>query len=624
MRVCSQCDARYGDDAGFCPNDGTQLVAYSEPASALGRPLFAPPPSPTDDAAPSSAPSAAQPSFDPVAEPRVVYSAPASARDQASGVSIPSLLRPSSPEPESAKPTPPPGASEPVGAAQPAPGNHGQSRWLPADAEQPSAPERPAADGNRWAQLAIGESEEPLIGQILGDRYRVESRIGAGGMGVIYRASHVLIGRQVAIKVLRRRYAELEELAKRFAQEARLASNIQHPHVVDVIDFGTTPGGSPYCVMEFLAGHSLAQELRADGKVDPRRAVTIAIAVARGLSAVHQAGIIHRDLKPDNVFLVPPTAEAPAQIKILDFGIARDEARRTRLTAEGSVVGTPEYMSPEQARGEEVDARSDLYALGVLLYELISGRVPLSGDSSVGTLTKQVYEQPLPIREVEASMAACPGIEAVLDRLLAKDPGARPSTALEAAKALEDACKQDLDGAAPGWGAPPVELEARPRGRGRRSTAFIGSGSVTSAHEPVREKATGSFAAKSTEEASSSEPRLKRPSVIVPGATPNATRPARVLDPNVLKPTPPPQSFEPVGAPPGAALDVRPRRDGRYVPVVVLVVGAAIFAALATLGFMRWLQRRDARQDPHGMREAEPVGRSSQNCSVRTVGPPKT
>ncbi|HLT39768.1 MAG TPA: serine/threonine-protein kinase, partial [Enhygromyxa sp.] len=159
--------------------------------------------------------------------------------------------------------------------------------------------------GNGAALAVSAEPEEPLIGLVLGDRYRVDERIGAGGMGLVYRATHVLIGRKLAIKLLRRRYAAQPEVAERFVQEARIASSVKHPNVVDILDYGTTPHGSPYYVMEFLAGHSLAREIVERGPLEPRRALTVAIAVAHGLAAAHQAGIIHRDLKPDNVFVVP-------------------------------------------------------------------------------------------------------------------------------------------------------------------------------------------------------------------------------------------------------------------------------------------------------------------------------
>jgi serine/threonine-protein kinase len=471
------------------------------------------------------------------------------------------------------------------------------------------------------------EAEEALLGVVLGDRYRVDERIGAGGMGLVYRATHVLIGRKLAIKLLRRRYAAQVDVAERFVQEARVASSVKHPNVVDIIDYGITPIGSPYYVMEFLAGHSLAREVVDRGPLEPRRALGIAIQIAHGLAAAHQAGIIHRDLKPENVFVVPADVGAPEQIKILDFGIARVAGRKTRLTAAGVVVGTPEYMSPEQARGDELDMRSDIYALGIVLFELLSGQVPLSGDSMVGTLTKQVFELPPPIREIDPRFAEYPSIEAALARLLAKNRDERPATALDVASLLATAAANDLEpvddrreqAVLAGWSHPSPVVAPEPD-RPRRSTIMIGSGAITSAHQIVEADGphTGSFAAKQADEAQ----LPKRPSVIVTDAPPGhgQFRPARVLqvtqhapppapDPMLAysdesnTPTPPrgtrirrdPGELGPVASdePP---LGKRPRGGlrRRHLPLILVGLGAAIFAALVTIGFVRWWQRREA------------------------------
>jgi serine/threonine-protein kinase len=498
-------------------------------------------------------------------------------------------------------------------------------RWQPAaSGPRPVAnatvvpePEPPAWAAPAWSSpppRSDAEHEEELIGRVLADRYRIEASIGAGGMGVVYRATHVLIDKRVAVKVLRRRFAKQPELAERFVREAKVASSIEHPNVVDVIDFGTTPGGSPFCVMEFLDGHSLAREIDQRGRLPPAFALELGIQVARGLAAAHQAGAIHRDLKPENVFLEPVEdvdGRRGVCAKILDFGIARLPASKVRLTAAGSVIGTPEYMSPEQARGDEVDARSDLYALGVMLFEALSGQVPLQGDSLAGTLTKQVFEAPPTLREIDVRLEGLPSIEAVLARLLAKSRDERPSDALAVVRLLATAMANDLGGPEPAQRAR-AALEGWQEGHGeaarRRSTVMIGSGAITSAHTAVRVgdgPATGDFDAKQGETPSTG----KRPSVIVEGGTPARLRPARVVaqprtdlaaEPASRSPAPENvtgRTRDPTPEPaPSRELRRRKRKRAfrQHLPLLALAVGAAIFAGLVTVGFVQWWQRTRA------------------------------
>ncbi|MFV8756091.1 protein kinase domain-containing protein [Nannocystaceae bacterium ST9] len=518
-----------------------------------------------------------------------------------------------------------PSASGPRPVAQS--GAQSGATWIAAAASiQPEPPPAdPAAAWPRPAWLALapadneGEPEEELIGQVLGDRYQVEERIGSGGMGVVYRATHVLIGKRVAIKVLRRRFARQTDIAQRFAQEARVASSIKHPNVVDINDFGTTPGGCPYCVMEHLDGHSLAREIDRTGKLEPGLALDIAIQVGRGLAAAHQAGVVHRDLKPDNVYLIRGESHGGRTLaiaKILDFGIARVAGSKARLTAAGSVIGTPEYMSPEQARGEEVDLRSDLYALGVMLFEALSGRVPLQGDSLAGTLTKQVFEIPPRLREIDPRLDGLPATEAVLVRLLAKSRDDRPHDALAVIRLLQGAVSHDLgtdpeprpQAALEGWG----EVGRAEGPRPRRSTIMIGSGAITSAHTAVRVgdgPATGDFDAKDVDDPGHG----KRPSVIVREGTPVRPRPARIVgqtraDLGYSGQPAPPASADVVRATrsptpePEPSDEVRRRKRRRarrqHLPIVLLAAGAAIFAALVTIGFVQWWQRRAAETTP--------------------------
>jgi len=241
---------------------------------------------------------------------------------------------------------------------------------------------------------------DALLGTLLAGRYRIEALIGSGGMGAVYRAEHVHMRKAVAVKVLHKEMTAFPEVVARFEREAVAAGRIEHPHVVSASDFGQLEDGSFYLVLEFIEGQSLAKLVSKVGALSPIRALCITRQIVEALSAAHGVGIVHRDLKPDNVMLVDKDDE-PDFVKVLDFGIAKikveETAEQPALTQIGTVFGTPEYMSPEQARGELVDARADLYTVGVILFEMLAGVSPFKDDDLVVVLTRHLTADPPPL-----------------------------------------------------------------------------------------------------------------------------------------------------------------------------------------------------------------------------------
>jgi eukaryotic-like serine/threonine-protein kinase len=286
------------------------------------------------------------------------------------------------------------------------------------------------------APNALAQPEDPLIGKILDGRYEVQSSLGEGGMGTVYQVQHRALQRPFAMKVLRRDLAREAELCTRFIQEARTAATINHPNVIQITDFGNLPEGTPYFVMEYLDGQPLSSLIKNGGPLPAARAVRLLIQVAAGIGAAHQAGIVHRDLKPDNIFVLAG-AQSEDLVKLLDFGVAK-VAGSAKLTRTGMVFGSPHYMSPEQASGQPVDHRADIYALGVVMYELFTGRVPFEADTFMGVLTKHMFMAPERFVEAMGATKELGALEDITLRCLEKKPENRYSTIEELIAEVEE------------------------------------------------------------------------------------------------------------------------------------------------------------------------------------------
>jgi eukaryotic-like serine/threonine-protein kinase len=307
-------------------------------------------------------------------------------------------------------------------------------------------------DGSATEPLEVSApAEDPLINTLVDGRYRILGKIGEGGMGVVYKATHVAINKTLALKLLRVEVASEPDVVQRFIQEAQAATSIGHENIVDISDFGQLKDGTAYFVMEFLNGRALSELIRRGGSIPTGDAVQILRQIASALGAAHRRGIVHRDLKPDNV-MVLARGEFSNFVKVLDFGIAKVGGTKNKLTRTGMVFGTPHYMSPEQAAGQSVDARTDIYALGVIMYEMFTGRVPFDGDTFMGVLTKHMFEKPAPMfgAGIERQLGA---VEQITLRALEKKPENR--------YASMDELIEDLDRVL-GGGAPRTIAGQRP------------------------------------------------------------------------------------------------------------------------------------------------------------------
>jgi len=346
-----------------------------------------------------------------------------------------------------------------------------------------------AFDGSPLSTGSTGSWEgkrgaEPIAGDVLG-QYRILGKLAQGGMGVIYKAQHVRLGRHVALKVLKPDLVRRSDVVQRFFAEARAVNEIGHPSIVDIIDFVEVVDADPplvYMVMELLTGEDLGRRIRARGPLEPAFAAVIADRIADALAATHRVRILHRDLKPENVYLLD-SEDGSLKVKLLDFGVAKafGERKRQDMTDPGSAVGTPAYMAPEQVLELDLDERTDIYALGLLLYEMLTGSVPFHATSYGEVLIKQVKERPESIRRRRsAGTAVPPALERVVMTCLEKEPARRFQNMGQVRAALAAAVDLELP-ALPLASAAAVAPPPPPRLRSRARPLLVLAGALLAA-----------------------------------------------------------------------------------------------------------------------------------------------
>ena len=321
---------------------------------------------------------------------------------------------------------------------------------------------------------ARDQAKTTVDGPILEGAYRIFRIIGEGGMGTVYEGQQLRLNKRVAIKVMSRELAANPEALARFRREAEVTSSIGHPHIVQVFDFGNTPTGEPFMVMEYLDGEDLESRLHRVGRLPPAGVIHVVKQVASALTATHEQGIVHRDLKPANVYLLKVAGEVDF-VKVVDFGISKVRAAITKLTQASVVMGSPQFMSPEQAQGrvEEIDLRTDEWALACIAWEMLSGRCPFTGEDVASLLYQVVHEEPPPLAAMVPGLR--PEVEEVLRCALAKNRTDRFVTIRAFARALETAIQGSVASYEPTPPPQPVPFSKETVGYGSAQTEIAGS-----------------------------------------------------------------------------------------------------------------------------------------------------
>ena len=397
-------------------------------------------------------------------------------------------------------------------------------------------------------------------GDELGGRYRIIERIGAGGMGTVYLAEHIAIGKRVAIKILGSEFAHKARLVDRFLREARAASLIEHEHIVDITDFGHVTEGVPYFAMEFLEGKTLAEVIEQDGRLPWPRARRIFLQICTALDAAHHKGVIHRDMKPDNVFLVKRAGEDQF-VKVLDFGIAKlvTEDADQGLTQTGAVIGTAAYMSPEQAQSLEVDPRTDVYSAGIILYQMLTGRVPFTADGFMGVAAKHLTERPPSMRSIAPDAEISVGLDRVVLKALRKPRDERYGSVTEFAQALRSLGDEATGKRRPGWIWPGIAVVAAAL---TVMVAWPGSDPPTDSRRALADDASASAEHRRRDESPPAEIDAVRPET-APETTPETTPAA---EPNPRAPEQPTNASK--TAPPAPSGDPTPPSTGTVAGVI--------------------------------------------------------